>query len=224
MDHDQAQRDMLTERYLLDELSPQQREEFEEHYFNCQQCALDLSAVAAFLDHSKAVLSADVAPAPARVEQPAKGWGWLRPAFSVPVLALLLIVISYQAFVSYPHLKQEALLAQRPQILPALSLINAASRGDNKATVTARKAEPFLLFVDVPTDKHFPSYEAKLYDPAGTEVWSLTIPSALTNDTLSIEVPGRRTAGNYVLVVRGEDTSKQYVEIGRFPFDLQFQK
>lgn len=223
MDHDQAERDMLSEQYLLGELPPEKREEFEEHFFNCQQCALDLSAGAAFLDHSKAVLSTDVKPAPARIVEPAQGWRWLRPALSAPILALLLLIVAYQAFISYPQLRRTTLAAQRPQILPALSLINAASRGDNKAAVSARKGEPFLLFVDIPAEKRFPSYAAKLYDPAGIEVWSLTVPAAVTNDTVSIEVPGRRTAGNYALVVRGEDTNKQYVEVGRFPFELRLQ-
>ena len=35
MDHSEAVQLMATERYLLGELSPDQREAFEEHFFEC---------------------------------------------------------------------------------------------------------------------------------------------------------------------------------------------
>ncbi len=35
MDHQLAAAQNMTERYLLDELDPAARDEFEEHYFNC---------------------------------------------------------------------------------------------------------------------------------------------------------------------------------------------
>jgi len=223
MDHVEAERQMLSERYLLNELAPEVREEFEEHFFSCQQCALDLETGAAFLDHSKAVLSS---PIPSEVTKPVeqgsqKFWARLRPAFVLPLLGLL-ILIAYQSFVVFPRLRQAARLAERPQLLPALSLINLGARGENGASLLARAGEPFLLFVDIPFDNRFPTYVASLYDTAGREVWSLEIPQAAIKDTVSIRVPGREAAGSYTLVVRGVN-SGQATEVGRYPFNLQFQ-
>jgi hypothetical protein len=224
MDHAEAERQMLSERYLLNELAPEAREEFEEHFFSCQQCALDLEAGAAFLDHSKAVLSSPIRsealkPVP-HMKQ--RFWSRLRPAFALPLLGLV-ILISYQSFVVFPRLRHSARLAERPQLLPALSLINVGARGDNQAALLARKGEPFLLFVDIPGDSRFLNYVASLQDSAGREVWSLKIPEAATKDTISIQVPGRDAAGEYTLVVRGEN-SRQATEVGRYPFNLQFQQ
>jgi len=223
MNHAEAERQMLSERYLLNELTPEVREEFEEHFFSCQQCAQDLEVAAAFVDHSKAVLSS---PAKPEALQPVpkvspKSWTRLRPAFALPLLGLL-ILISYQSFVVFPSLRHAAQLAKSPHLLPALSLINVGARGENQASLLARKGEPFLLFVDISGDNHFPTYVASLQDEAGRGVWSLTIPEAATKDTISIQVPGRDAPGTYTLVVRGQNGA-QATEVGRYPFNLQFQ-
>jgi len=224
MDHMEAERQMLSERYLLNELTPEMREEFEEHFFSCQQCALDLEAGAAFLDHSKAVMSSPVkSEVPKPVPQVSqKFWARLRPAFALPLLGLVAL-ISYQSFVVFPRLKQVAQLAESPHLLPALSLINVAVRGENKASLLVRKGQPFLLFVDIPSNNQFSTYVAGLYDAAGIEVWSLQIPQAATTDTVSIQVPGREAPGSYTLVVRGENGTETS-EVGRYPFNLQFQQ
>src|SRR5579859_7140734 len=39
MNHEEAIRMMGTEQYLLNELSPELREQFEEHFFDCGICA-----------------------------------------------------------------------------------------------------------------------------------------------------------------------------------------
>ena len=53
MDHHEALRGEAVEKYLLDELAPQERDEFEEHFFDCPECAADLKVTAAFLDEAK---------------------------------------------------------------------------------------------------------------------------------------------------------------------------
>src|SRR5450631_2029029 len=57
MDHDVVVRQKMTERYLLDELDPAARDEFEEHFFDCADCALDVHAGALFVEQSKVVLA-----------------------------------------------------------------------------------------------------------------------------------------------------------------------
>ena len=57
MGHDEAVRTLATEKYLLGELSPELRDRFEEHFFDCRPCAFDLWAAATFLELAKVVLS-----------------------------------------------------------------------------------------------------------------------------------------------------------------------
>src|SRR6185295_11202419 len=87
MDHEQAVKMHAAERYLLDELSQEERDDFEEHYFTCVNCADEVRAAFAFADNTKAVFSrqADAAAArPVIVEpRPRMDWfAWLRPAWA----------------------------------------------------------------------------------------------------------------------------------------------
>ena len=105
MDHHEATRRGAVEKYLLDEIAPPERDEFEEHFFDCQECAADLRTTAAFLDAATQELKRFIpdvpAPKPARKSPFAFLW---RPAFAAPGLALLLLVIAYQNVVVYPRL------------------------------------------------------------------------------------------------------------------------
>jgi len=53
MNHQEALRRSAVEKYLLNEMPQPERDEFEEHFFGCQECAADLRATAAFLDGAK---------------------------------------------------------------------------------------------------------------------------------------------------------------------------
>ena len=50
MDHNESIRLQAAVKYVLGELSPAQREEYEEHYFDCAECAVDIKALATFAD------------------------------------------------------------------------------------------------------------------------------------------------------------------------------
>jgi hypothetical protein len=227
MDHSESIRLMAAEKYLLGELTPELREQFEEHFFGCEECALDVRAGAAFVEQSKVVLGEPTVASPTRVPTPVPAkpaWSaWLRPAFAVPILAALLVVVGYQNVVTYPHLQGELAAVNRPQILASASLINANTRGTDKTVVSVRRGEPFLLFVDIPGDARFSSYMAELQGPNGNSVWSLAVPGEATKDTIPIRVPGdHHEAGMYTLMVRGIDSSGgKGSEIGRYPFELQ---
>src|SRR5258708_28971374 len=124
MAHTEVVREKTTERYLLNELDPQVRDEFEEHYFSCPECALDVSAGFQFVEQSKAVLAENSGPSPVGVAPDLgrvhRGWfAWLRPAFAAPALALLLAVAGYQSLVTVPRLLSEL---KQPQVLPAVSV------------------------------------------------------------------------------------------------------
>jgi len=53
---------MAVEKYLLEELTPELRDEFEEHFFDCQECALDVQATAAFMAAARQEFKANPVP------------------------------------------------------------------------------------------------------------------------------------------------------------------
>jgi Putative zinc-finger len=232
MDHDMVVRQKMTERYLLDELDPTVRDEFEEHFFDCKDCALDVHAGALFVEQSKVVLAEKpeqvAAGLPATAEVPAKsGWlAWLRPAVVVPVMVMLLAVIGYQNLVIYPQMQQAL---NSPQVLPWAS-VNVGTWGSGGPVITTRPGEGFLLFVRIPPESGYSHYTAELYNPGGKLEWSLTIPVASGKETSAqdqwpVQVPGaNREAGSYTLTVRGVTAAGESKDIGRTSFELQIQK
>jgi hypothetical protein len=223
MDHDEAVRTNATERYLLEELDPDLRDQFEEHLFDCQECALDVRAAAMFVEQSKAILAEREEAAPMRVAVPrSSGWfAWLRPAFAVPVLALLLAIVGYQNFVMVPRLEQAA---NSPKVLPWAS-VNVGTRGANRTVVATLPGEGFNLLVRIPPESRYVSYKLDLYSPSGSLEWSRTIPAASPEETRSIYIPGsNRTQGAYELAVQGITPAGESSDLGRYPVELQIQK
>jgi len=224
MDHNEAVRQNATERYLLDELDPEVRDQFEEHLFDCQDCALDLRAGAMFVEQTKVILSE--LPVTREVEQRTpssvrSGWfAWLRPAFAVPVLALLLAVIGYQQFVTYPKLMQAA---NQPQVGPWAS-VNISTRGTAATSIKPRKSEGFSLLLNLPPEDGFASYSADLYNPVGKLEWSGPVGAPTADQGRQIFIPkGNRSSGTYTLVVHGITSAGDSKEIGRQPVDVQIQ-
>ena len=224
MDHDEAVRQNATERYLLDELDPKLRDQFEEHLFDCHDCAFDLRAGAMFVEQTKVILAEPPAVAVARVpvaETAKSGWfAWLRPAFAIPVLALLLAVIGYQNFVTYPSL---VATANQPQVGPWAS-VNVSTRSTSAISMKVHKGEGFGILVNLPPEDGFASYTSDLYNPAGKKEWSRQIATASHEDTRQIYIPGHNLeTGNYTLVVNGITPGGESKEISRHPIDVQIQ-
>jgi hypothetical protein len=222
MDHEGVVRQKLTERYLLGELDDQTRQEFEEHYFDCPDCAVDVRAGALFVEQTKVVLAEPPQPVPASppATTPAKpGWfAWFRPAFAAPVMALLLVVTGYQNLVMYPRL-QHAL--NSPRVLP-FAVVNVGAWGSAEKVISIRAGEGFLLFARIEPDASYSKYIAELYNPAGKLEWTLPIPASTTQDHYPVEVPpAAREAGNYILAVRGITAAGESKEVGRPSFELQ---
>src|SRR5450432_65658 len=100
MDHSEAVQQMAAERLLLDELTVEERDEFEEHLFDCPECALDLRSGVAFVNEAKVQLPQLIASAPASAPTNSKKpkekknyWFlWQRPAFAGLAFACLLVV------------------------------------------------------------------------------------------------------------------------------------
>jgi putative zinc finger protein len=227
MEHDAVVRQKMTERYLLHELTPEQRDEFEEHLFDCQDCALDVRAAARFIEQSKAVLAQELAPAsaygPSPVPAPAKPpwFAWLRPAFALPALAALLLVVAYQNLVTYPQL-QAAL--NQPRVLPWAS-VNVGTWGAGGPTITTVQEKGFLLFIRIPPDGAYDHYTADLIKPTGKLEWSLTIPAVAGQDQWPVQVPGaNRESGTYTVAVHGISATGESKDAGRASFELQIQK
>lgn len=218
MNHEEAVRSMAAERYLLGELSPELREQFEGHFFDCAECASDLRAGSTFVQHSEVLLASEAAVAqhhPQTIATKKRGWlAWLQPAVAAPALALLLAVFAYQ---NWPTPREA-------QVLQPV-FVNVGSRGGSPATVSVHEGQGFLLRVEVPPTGNDPSYRAEIYAPGGQLQYSVSLPVAPDADNYFIQVPaGHHQSGVYSVVIRGTAANTVSNELGRSTFELQILK
>ena len=224
MTHNEAVQQMAAERYLLDELTPVVRDAFEEHVFDCQECALDLRAAAAFVDEVKVQLPLHTMPTPMPIpdkERKRQRFSWFSPAFAVPTFAVLLLIIGYQNLAVIPGLRSAA---TQPRVMPWDS-IHLGTRGAAPVPVVADRNDGVDLLVDVPQQPSYPTYSCELYDADGKPVWKKAggAPDENANGALSVAIPGQGLKeGAYTLAISGVLPSGQATEIGRRALQVSF--
>lgn len=226
MEHIDAVQTSAVEKYLLNELTPDQRDQFEEHYFGCVECADDLRATATFVDLAKSELKTHPAakPVPDKGRKQSRFFLWT-PAFLVPALAALLMVVVYQNIVVFPHMRDEVATLGSAEILPSVSLLGNNSRSGEAHPALAPEGRPFELRVDIPTEDRFTSYTCELLSPSGASVWHVDVSPQQAKDTVAVLVPSvNGPVGNYTLVVRGhlkDSGGSGGDQLARYPFVLQ---
>jgi len=106
MDHNEATQLGAAEKYVQRELADEQREAFEDHFFNCTECTADVRAAMIFADTTRAVFGEQEQPK-FKVEPQrslAAAWfDWLRRYAAVPVAAGLVLLVGYQNIVTIPQ-------------------------------------------------------------------------------------------------------------------------
>jgi hypothetical protein len=233
MNHDEAIRLKAAEKYLLGELNAELRDQYEDHYFGCAECAQDVRTGAVFIDNARDVLgSGSVAEAGAMHRSAPSGGWWtalLRPAFAVPALALLLMVAGYQNAVTIPHLKSALSQSDVAQTLPSFSLISGNSRGGAPLAISVPAGKPFSFFVDIPPKGGYASYACEFQSESGTPELSLNISADEAKRTVQLLIPaGRLASGKHVLVVRGLDSQGKpdadKIGVASYPFSLDYTK
>lgn len=227
MEHHEAIEMMASERYLLDELTPELRDAYEEHMFGCTECADDVRFGAAFVDQAKEVLPG-IAAAPAPVRQPVKAavekrdwFAWLRPAIMVPAFACLLAIVAYQNVVVYPALEASA---SEPRLLPPATVLAGETRG-GLPIVYADLVTGSTLNVPLPQNAIYASYKFDFYDSKGKLIWTQTMRSAgAADDMATIWLPGRIKQDSYKLAISGVTAAGENIALQQQFFELRAKK
>jgi anti-sigma factor RsiW len=237
MDHNEAVQLMAVERYLLDEMTSELRDEFEEHMFDCAECALDLRAGSAFVQEAKLQLpqlaaneaAAGTAASARPVSRPqpkSRDWfAWLRPAFAVPAFAALLIVIGYQNIETIPSLRASA---ASPRITPWTSF-HTGTRSAARLDVPADHKQGAGVVIELPQESAYASYVFDLYDQQGKLFWTHTVlasgPNASGNGGFLLTIPGAGLEqSSYTLVIAGTDQQGARTEVDRHILDVHFDQ
>jgi hypothetical protein len=218
MEHAEAIESHTAERYLLDELTAAEADSFEEHYFDCHQCAEDLRDGMAMLDGGRNLARewSDKRPRLSPAEKPATvlpGPGrfrWL-PAAAAAVLILGL---------------SGALLMRRGNDVPSFEVMQeapaylAVSRNAQNIVILGEK-QSVIRFVDVPaTENPYARYELRLLAPDGTVLGSSTISSQQAMDSVPV-VLRDLAPGTHEIVIESVDGGGQRSRLTAIPFTIR---
>jgi len=228
MDHSEAVAKKIAESYLLGELSPEQREAYEEHYFSCAECANDVMAGAALVANVKEVLRTEPPLIAAQESAPRSlGWfAWLRPAYAMAATVALFSVLLYQNLVSIPRLKGDLSRMTTPRALASFSFI-AGSRGANAMVIQGEREQPLGLWVDIPPQPSFTSYTCTIQAGSGVVEFSVPVSAEQAKDPVQLLIPDSLEPGKYVLIIRGNrgpsSAGEATVEVARYPFVFEYK-
>ena len=226
MNHQDALKEMAVERYLLGELRDASLENFEEHLFECPECAEDVRAGVTFIDAARTELRAPRRVAVPQVETPRRWTSWFTsPWILAPALAACLLVLGFQTFVLQPRMKLELAQAQVPAVLNPLVLANAGARGDSIPEIVAIAHRSFVISLDVPTTGGFSSYLCSLFAPDGALVWQTTISPEQARDALLVSIPSDKTKeGLNTFLIQGLSAGGTLEDLTRYRFRVKIQQ
>lgn len=216
IDHQQAIKNMMAERYLLGELSENERDAYEAHLFDCQICFAQVKAGTEFVSYLKKTGVEDpvIVPQP-RWRQPLGHWFQFKPAF---VLALLLL------FTGSFNIYQARLLhqANAPEIVNVHTL-HPDARGDDNAIIVSRRGA-FELRVVFQSPGGYKLSRVQVVNADGKEVASTLINKVQGNELqIRLDVDKFQT-GNYKLLLEAvEPPATVETTIKEYPFELTLQ-
>ncbi len=230
MNHEDAIRESSVERYMLGELAGEPRNRFEEHLFECRECAADLRLGVTFLEASNEQLAA--VPVRRAAEAPRRRFAWLfSPAWMVPALAACLGVIAYDTAVLLPRAPLEVAPANGPAVLNSIGLCAGTPRGSGGGAarqIRAPRAGSFLVSFDIPAQSDFTGYRCSLYSASGALVWQGSISAEQAKDTVQLRIPAsEKVAGVDNFLIEGERptsaTGDKFVELSRYQFSVELE-
>ena len=226
MDHAEAVRLNAAESYLSGELPEALRDQFEEHYFDCFECANDLKSLDTFRTASRMVFEEEVVRRvpPQRPEAERAGWfGWLRPLVVVPAIAALAAIVAFQNAVTIPALKQRP-----PAVAQAYGSsfrVKGTTRGQSVSTVSVHPNEGFALDFDFIPAQVFPTYQGLLLDDVDGSVLTFHLPGELANKEVHLAIPaGLLHAGKYSLILSGVRDAEGRLASGSAPGGNEVQR
>lgn len=227
MDHTEAVRMQAVEKYILGELSPLLRAQFEEHYFDCADCALNLRSGVAFAAASRQYFAESTVLQKVS-HAPRVGWfDWLKPLVAVPAFAALIAVIAYQNAVSIPHLKHEigSQSAIASTVAPWFSLVNASVHGSSGTRVEIQRNQAFYLFFDVTQSPRRPDsvFLLQVQDSTGRALVKSAVSAERAQKSVVLPIPPGFQEGDYKLVITDQAAGTS-TPAGELPFTVAFSQ
>ena len=214
LNHTEAAKTHAVERYLLGEMNQDERMTFEDHYFNCRICSVDVSDGMQMISAGRVVVREDVPQKTNVVPLPSRWKRWFPAAAAAALIASLLG--NGLQFTRTAELREELAREQAPAVVQLHTLELAQKRGAAEpTTVPADHILDFDIQIDESPDAV--SYVAEVHDSSGKVRNRLGISRDTAKEPVTLRT-GNLPAGRYELVIRGvrKDGKSFEVASGRF--------
>jgi hypothetical protein len=202
MDHHEATKSMTAERYTLGELSPEERDAFEEHFFDCTECADEVRDAAKF--------AAGVRTGATRVVPSSNHL----TRWAIAAGIVIAVGLGYQ--LTQPHrVRQPAGLPAG--VAAAEQPIELESTRAPRDAYRIRADQPVSLYFVIPPPEHSPeNYLCALRNAAGGTVLTMPVTREQAQNAVRMPLkPSTLHSGQYKLEIRGGDR-----EIAAYPFTV----
>jgi len=208
-------------------MTVEERDSYEEHFFDCAECAAQVKAGAMFIENARSVMR-DQYHADFREIAARDPWAHFRGMWATWALAaalFFLAVFLYQNVVTIPKFRKALDNVNRPVALASFSLRTSGSRGGATPIIKVSPNEPFGLYFDVISEQDFPFYICEVRDNSGSDRFSVVVTADQAKDSVQVLVPGALLpSGNYSLMILGSESSRKTTatkEISRYPFRIE---
>ncbi|HEY3838606.1 MAG TPA: anti-sigma factor [Bryobacteraceae bacterium] len=207
MDHETSLKTLAPEKYLLGELSPAEREEFEQHFFECPECADEVRLGFDFAESARIVFQ-EKAQAPRQPLPRNRLRDWLdslRPLVLVPATACFMIgaFSVYQNVQLIPALRSRVETLEAPRVL-ASTVLAPASRSAIPTIVIPAGAPFFQLTLAIAARQPADSYQCELRNAADHVIASMPVSRLDPEANLDLLLPTAKLSdGQYEIVLSG---------------------
>ena len=199
-EHQAAVKSMAAERYVLGEMEPDERDAFEEHFFDCVECANDVR------DETKI---ADGVRTAGRVAEPANHV----TRWAVAAGAVVAVSLGYL----YLDPRVPSSIGQPVHVAAAEQPIELESGRGAGDVHKVRADQPVALCFGIPPEHPLPIYTCELRDAVEEKIVSMPVSQTQARDTVKMPVPARTLhSGQYKVLIRGGDR-----EIAEYPFTVE---
>ena len=217
INHDEAVKDLMAERYLLGELNAVDREAYELHLFSCDVCFGQVKVGTEFVTQLRHIGTEDP-KAPLAPGFMGRLMANARQPIPVTMFGLLLMVGGFAV-----HQRSEISYLKEPRA-EVRSVLTGIAHGSSDITpVNASRNSALSLNVDYEPKGEFISYLVQVLSSSGKVLHTVALPETQVGTTASIVLPADALRpGQYSLVVFGRRSDGTQGEVGRGVFELQF--
>jgi hypothetical protein len=216
MNHDEAVKDLMAERYLLGELNTAERDAYEQHLFSCDACFEQVKAGTEFVTHLRHIgTEAPQSTLPGFMSRIVTS---ARQPVTITAFGLLL-------FASGVAIHQNSVIAHLKEPRPEIrSVLTGVAHGSGEThLIKIPRNSALSLNVEYAPKGEFISYQAQILSSSGKALHAVALPEAQVGTTASIALPADALKpAQYSIVVFGRRSDGTQEEVGRGAFELQF--